>query len=260
MKREIVADTHIHLYDNYNLESFFDKAFKNMEDLSSNSEKILCLTEAKSNQFFNRFSEGESCGKYSFQKTEESHSLKIISDNKTVAYLLNGRQIVTSEGIEVLALATDKQIEDGRQASDVIDALIKEEALVVLGWGVGKWLFGRGELVNSLIKSGNPETLIIGDNSARPPFWGTPVQYNTAEKGNFRVIAGSDPLPFSEEIDKPGTFGIKGSTDFNEAAPSESLKELIRSGSFEICGKRDSIVQFFTRQLRMYTKKYLKKG
>ncbi len=260
MKRELIADTHIHIYENYNIEQFISNGLANAGKFSSEEAvKLLCLTEAKENRFFKKFSDGETCGSYSFSKTEEDFSLKIIKDNKTEGYLLNGRQIVTSEGIEVLALATSEIIEDGKPASEVIDSLISKGAVVVLGWGVGKWLFGRGNLVNQLIDKYSASQIIIGDNSARPPFWGTPVQFLKGGEKGIKIVAGSDPLPFSEEINKPGTYNIVGTTEFNENTPGSSLNNLITSGDYKICGKRDSIAEFFTRQLRMYTKKYLGK-
>ena len=65
--------------------------------------------------------------------------------------IVAGRQIVSDEGLEILALACREPIEDGRPASTIVAELSARDALVVLPWGAGKWLGERGRLLGRLL-------------------------------------------------------------------------------------------------------------
>lgn len=50
-----------------------------------------------------------------------------------------GRQIVTAEKLEVLALGTDLDIDDGRPIREVLSLVTENGGLPVIPWGAGKW-------------------------------------------------------------------------------------------------------------------------
>ena len=59
-----MVDGHVHIYDCFNLEAFFNTAVKNLEFFydtyysnGSPYERIVLLTEGKSNDFFSQFKE-----------------------------------------------------------------------------------------------------------------------------------------------------------------------------------------------------------
>ena len=82
--------------------------------------------------------------------------------------LVAGRQIVTRERLEILALAMRVKIPDGLPARDVIQRVVAAEGIPVLAWSPGKWLFARGRLVRDLIENDQAKVLRLGDTTLRP--------------------------------------------------------------------------------------------
>jgi hypothetical protein len=267
-----MVDGHVHIYDCYDLEKFFDNAVKNMNRFfhmlypgESQSEKILLLTEGKKNDFFSRFKKDRGFPNdsgYHFMDTKEDISLVLARHNKPLCYLLKGRQIVTKENLEVLLVASDQEIEDGLPIETVIQRIIDKNDIAVLAWGFGKWFFKRGKIIHYLIKKYRFPGLFIGDNSGRPTFWPIPQQFKRAKELDIPIISGSDPLPFSDEVHKVGTYGFSVSVEgkFNSDEPAGSIWEILLSpeATIDLFGRRDATVPFFKRQSKIYLKKYLK--
>lgn len=266
----LMVDGHVHIYDCYDLEKFFDRAVKNMNHFyhtlypgESQSEKILLLTEGKKNNFFSRFKKDRGFSNdsgYHFLDTKEDISLVLARNNKPLCYLLKGRQIVTKENLEVLLVASGQEIEDGLPIKTVIERIIDKNDIAVLAWGFGKWFFKRGKIINYLIKKHRFPGLFIGDNSGRPLFWPTPQPFKRAKELNIPIINGSDPLPFSDEVDKVGTYGFSMEGKFNSDEPAGSLWEILLAPEtvIDFFGRRDTTVSFFKRQSKIYLKKYIK--
>ncbi len=118
-KTKLIVDGHVHIYDCYDPEKFFDVAIKNMGKRYSsiypednNFQKILLFTEGKDNDYFSRFKTNGNFGKqskYKFENTQEDCSLILLKDDQLICYLLAGRQIVTRENLEVLTIASDQK-------------------------------------------------------------------------------------------------------------------------------------------------------
>lgn len=273
-KRRLVVDGHVHIYDCYNLEAFFHNAVKNMDryykSLYTGSEdtpyeRILLLTEGKKNDFFSRFKKDGGFPNesgYRCLPTKEDYSLLLTRENEPLCYLMRGRQIVTKENLEVLLVASGQEIEDGLPITTVIDRILDNNDMAVLAWGFGKWLFARGKVIAQVIRKYDSPGLFIGDNSGRPTFLPVPGQFKEAKARGIPIINGSDPLPFSDEINKVGTYGFAVEGVFNEDEPAGSLWEILLSPETPIdsFGQRDNAISFFKRQAKMNLKKYLKKG
>ncbi|MCP5054663.1 MAG: hypothetical protein GY940_46290, partial [bacterium] len=154
-------------------------------------------------------------------------------------------------------------IQDGLPTETVIDTLIAHEEPAVLAWGVGKWMFKRGNVIKRIIRNYDTPYLMIGDNSGRPVFWPTPRLFKKAGTFNIPVINGSDPLPFEDEVRKVGSFGFTLEGEFDKKEPTRSLKNLLISPGIEArvdgFGYRDGALSFLKRQSKIYIKKYLKK-
>jgi hypothetical protein len=272
-KTRLMIDGHVHVYDCYDLVAFFKTAsayldyyYKALHSNGSPYEKILLLTEGKENDFFGMIKKSRGIpgdSGFGIRETGEESSFLLTRDDKPVCYVLRGRQIVTRENLEVLAVATTLSLKDGLPISDVLETIIQREELAVLAWGFGKWLFKRGKIIRRMLETYRSPYLIVGDNSGRPVFWPTPGTFKWACKSNIPVINGSDPLPFKEETIKVGSYGFTVEGDFDPEMPSQSLKEiLITPGvgeDVDFFGRRDGLISFFKRQSRIYTKKYLKK-
>ena len=269
-RSRLIVDGHVHIYPCFDLDMFFQSVDTNMEKFLEQSRhekqethRILLFTEGKENDFFARFKNGEILFKhsdYKFQKTKEETSLVLTDNGKPLCYILRGRQIVTKENLEILAVASGQHIPDGLPVQDVIKKIIDQKEIAVLAWGVGKWFFKRGKIIKQIIsemKSPYPY-LFIGDNSARPGFWPTPKLFNLAKKLEISLINGSDPLPFAEEVEKVGSYGFTIEGEFDPAEPGKSFREtlLANSESIRFFGSRDSAISFFKRQLKMFLKKH----
>jgi hypothetical protein len=263
----LMVDGHIHFYDCYNLETFFTNALKNLDrchqQLDQGNgpfEKSLLLTEGKKNNFFARFKqEGtfpNSAG-FRFQETKEDMSLILIGENGRLCFLLKGRQIVTKENLEVLLIASGREIEDGLSIDTVIRQIMDNNDMAVLAWGFGKWFFNRGKIIREVIHKYVYPGLFVGDNSGRPVFWPTPPQFNQARLLNIPILNGSDPLPFPGEENKPGSYGFSLTGAFDTEEPAGSLWKLLLSPEtvFEPFGRRDSAAAFLKRQIKIRLRK-----
>lgn len=262
---KLYIDGHIHFYDCFSPESFFEAAENNFSKYQENEKNpinILLFTEGKKDNFFEFFKNNRDIYAekgYRIKLTEEANSLIVKKEEQELLYIIQGRQIVTKENIEILSVGTTHIIEDGKSAGEVIDELIREKKPAILAWGFGKWLFSRGEFIHNLILNNQSPYLFIGDNSGRPSFWRKPELYKTAEKKGYKIINGSDPLPFKNEANKPGSFGFKIEGEFDKKKPADSLIKILtkKEIKIEFFGKRDGRMNFFKRQLKMFLKKHL---
>ena len=84
--------------------------------------------------------------------------------------IVAGRQIVTSERLEVHALGTRARFADGLDMEQTLAAVRQTGALAVLPWGAGKWLGSRGRQVTDLLGR-EAQDLLLADNGGRPWFW-----------------------------------------------------------------------------------------
>lgn len=158
-------------------------------------------------------------------------------------YLFPGRQIVTKERIEILCLLSDLKIENGLAARQVIDIIRQNNGIPVLSWAPGKWFFKRGKLVESLINSNKPGSILLGDTALRPTIWGQPLLIKRAVRKGFTVICGSDPLPFSGEENVMGRYAISFECDFDANDPTGSIRNYLLNAAPKpvIVGKRGGI-------------------
>ena len=270
-KTRLMVDGHVHIYDCFHLEKFFKIAVTWLEHfyntLYANGSpyvNILLLTEGKTNDFFSQLKKNRGFPNdsgYQVLETEEDESIILAKDNQPQCYILKGRQIVTEENLEVLAVASTQFLEDGLPIETVLETLLENRTLSVLAWGVGKWFFKRGKIIEGIIDRNMSPYLMVGDNSGRPTFWSTPGLFKRARAFDIPLLSGSDPLPFKKEIYKVGSYGFSVEGDFNPEEPASSLRDILASpGIYELIdrfGHRDNIISFFRRQSKIYIKKYL---
>lgn len=166
--------------------------------------------------------------------------------------LVAGRQIVTSEGLEVLGLGSRKLIPDGLPLDTVLARLDEADAITVLPWGVGKWLGKRGKVIDACLSKadteGRHDRLFLGDNGGRPAWW--PV--HQFDRG-FKRLSGSDPLPLPGSASEVGRFGSLIEFKLPEEKPLQALKHVLRQPIIDIkpYGRPASIPRFLTEQCRL---------
>jgi hypothetical protein len=169
-------------------------------------------------------------------------------DDSRRLLILAGRQIISAEKLEILALSTTARMPDGLPAQQIVAQMDSADAIVVLPWGVGKWLGQRGALVERLIVGAKPGRLFLGDNGGRPSFWPVP-QFALG----IPILSGSDPLPLPGWPQAIGSLTSVLDADLTPDWPAASLKTILRNPATRIgrAGSLASPIRFVTDQTRL---------
>jgi hypothetical protein len=239
----ILVDAHVHVHHCFQLPDFFDLAFSNFRaeaircGQGNSFVGILLLTERANEDFFHRLAadagDERGCGNqvignWTIHRTNERCSLSARSGDGQGLILIAGRQIVTAEDLEVLALATDRDFKDGIPLREVVHAVMTAGAIPVLAWGAGKWLGKRGLIIKDVILNATNESrLFIGDNGGRSRFLPRPSHFRLAEDRGIPILRGTDLLPFKSEIRRAGSFGFSILGDINAEHPAKDLRRLL---------------------------------
>lgn len=213
----VPLDGHVHCYPRYSLRRLFDSAARNFAEARGALglppgpvTGYLLLAEGDEPSVFTgleeRVGEGRAGG-WSLRPTGEEESLVAGREDGARLVVVAGRQIRTSDGLEVLALCSRAEFEAERALEATIRTVGEAGAVPVVPWGFGKWWGRRGRRLRSLLERAEPGTLLLGDNSGRLRGAPRPALFRRAEERGVPVLPGSDPLPFRGEEEKVGSFG-----------------------------------------------------
>ena len=263
----VVADMHVHLYACYNLLQAFMAAALNQERLLSQARRRLKLPADTPCAKFLFLTERSDCHFFSDLKRqrillpgleinalEEEQVLLVRGQEELSFCLVAGRQIITKEKLEVLALGTDADIPSGLSAGETISLAVKHAALPVLNWAPGKWWFRRGRVVSALLEQREIyPALAVCDITLRPQQLPRPRLMKTAAAGGLKVLAGSDPLPLAAEENLIGSYGIALQGNIEEQRPLHSFFRLINEQRQPplIVGRRSSLPHSIFRLARL---------
>jgi hypothetical protein len=167
--------------------------------------------------------------------------------------LVEGRQIATRERLEVLGLGCGAEIPDGLSLEESLARVLASGALAVIPWGFGKWWASRGRRVAEAIAGADRLRVFLGDNGGRLRHGPPPALFPRAEALGFRVLPGSDPLPFPREVRRVGSYGFALDASVDAAAPVASLLARLASPGpgFDRFGRRASVIEFARNQIAM---------
>ena len=257
----LLADAHVHIYPGFNLERLFEWANSSLRALSKNDSDLTALFFAERfdcNFFAHLKQKGNSIlpAKYSLDTIEDGAVLSIfLKDSKENLLLFPGRQIVSSEKVEVLSLLCEVKIPDGKPLRECVQRILDNGALPALTWAPGKWLFKRGALVKEMVEDNSIESLFLVDTMLRFPPLSEPVLFANGRAHHRKILAGSDPLPFEGEEENIGRYGIYIGSDISVEKPRTSVREsLIRDGdSIQIVGSRSHMLKAVKRFFRNET-------
>ena len=265
--RDILLDGHVHFHGCFDREAFFDSAIANLQAgaaaaaIPETAARCLLLTEGADEHFFETLcaDRGSSAnGAWTVSSTDEGGSLLASRGGTDSLILIAGRQIVTREGLEVLAIGSRTQSPRGLSVRDAIESTLAQQAIPVLPWGFGKWWFGRGRLLDALLRSTETPRLFLGDNSGRPQYAPAPRLFAVARERGFFVLPGSDPLPLPGQVRTVGRFGflLRGALD--AARPAESVKRLLTELARQprTFGRREGLAGFARSQAGMQLRKW----
>jgi len=247
----LIADTHVHFYPSYDAAAALTCANKTLRSLGRPGTIVqagLFLTERYDCFFYRDLISGRiNLPGYSITPTSENGAVMLENPAAAISILLvAGRQIVTADGVEILALTTDADIPD-RQPTDTTLANIRDAgAIPVLSWAPGKWLGRRGNIIRQLIDQAAQGSLALGDTSLRPMGWPTPALIQRGRAKGIPVLAGSDPLPIAGEESVMGSYAVCFDR-YDVTRPVSSIREAIRSGTFTLSGRRNSLPVMMNR-------------
>ncbi len=218
MNELILVDGHVHFHDCFDLGLFLEYTRNNFlrkaQDLGYAKEiaKVICFTESEGVDYFNKLKNyavsNTKIKNWKFSLTENSNSIKINSDDNDTIIVFAGRQIVTSEKLEVLAIGLEEKINDGLPVNEVIEKVNDLNKIPVLPWGAGKWTGVRGKIIEKIILSAHNGDVFLGDNGNRPVFWSEPGLIELGRSKQIFNLPGSDPLPVKSGMKNAGKSGF----------------------------------------------------
>lgn len=184
--------------------------------------------------------------------TGEAVSLRACHPADGGIMLIAGRQIACRGRIEVLAPGRAEPYPDGAPVDEVLREIGKEGGPAVLPWGFGKWWGGREKIVREVLDRADPETTFFSDSGTRPRGTFRPRILRDAEAKGFRVLAGSDPLPFPGQEGAAGRFGFRLLRPLDPDTPMASVRRALLEGrEFPIWGRRSGWAEFARNQIGM---------
>jgi len=266
----LLIDAHVHLYGCFDRAVFFNGALTNFRlaaqrlGLPGDTPGCLMLTEtAKDHAFESLTSQPElDGGRWRFREAGDGLSLAASHEGEEVLTVIAGRQVVTQEGMEVLALCSNETFADGQPVEQTIEKVIEADGLPVLPYGVGKWSGARGKLLDGLLNGALSDQLSLGDNAGRLALGGEPKQFaQTRQRGRW-VLPGTDPLPFPDQASRVGRFGMVLDNGIDSSQPAASIKTKLSALKAQptTYGRADGLLTFLRLQVGMQARKRLRRG
>lgn len=260
-----IADAHVHLYDCYAIQAFISGAHDNLcaaakqMGFAGHTNKVLMLTETDREHGFERLAEAAggpnpNGSRWRFETLPaDPHTLCALGPDGSRVIIIAGRQAVSEEGLEVLALGTRAPIRQGLALTELVDTITRHDAIPVIPWGVGKWLGRRGRIVKSSIESGQADSCYLGDILGHPWFWPRSGIFDTAKTRGIRVLPGTDPLPLESEARRVGCCGFHIDCTLPNDRPGSALIAALRLSDTTIrpFSQRESASRFVRNQLRL---------
>jgi len=265
----LVVDAHVHIYPCFDLPEYFSAAFSNCLQVARNVGydrshiPVLLLTEGRRQRVYqdiqaeikkgNTRIGNEETGGYRVFATEEDGSLRIEKEDGRFLFLVAGRQIVTSEQLEVLALSTVSEIPDGLPLEKTVAVVEKNRAIPVIPWGFRKWSGRRRHVLTEFLASRREGGFFLGDNGGRPTLLRFPDFGREVPGLSLKVLPGSDALPLPSELKKVGSFGFTLQEEFTLGRPGEALKRILLKRGVEPTpfGSHENLYRFAWNQMNL---------
>jgi hypothetical protein len=265
----ILADGHVHIHRQFQENICLRCALTNfarvatLHNFSGNIDNVLFLTESSNIDWFRRQHDCadknfiDKQNGYQFKVTGETNSLYFEKDSLGRLFLIAGRQIITTERIEVLALGLENAYPDGHSLSKTLSDLQQTNSIIVIPWGVGKWLGKRGRIIASFLSDLPFGSFFLGDTGNRPSFWPLPVFFHPLGQLPPLNLPGSDPLPLANQENRIGKTGFFLQGQLDQQRPFYNLHRLITPTNQTIgtYGDPERLVPFLYNQTAMQLNK-----
>lgn len=168
-----------------------------------------------------------------------------------------GRQVATSDQLEVLVVGTVDAPPDGRGLVPTVEAALGDERLVMLPWGFGKWSGSRGRAVSACLARYGGEGLHLADTAVRPSWLPTPGRIRRGMAAGRAIPFGSDPFPYADHMETVGSAGFV----LADVPPEVTWPDMRRAvatatAPLERFGRRTGGLEFARLQARMQWRKH----
>jgi hypothetical protein len=268
--RLLLVDAHVHIHPSFDRVRCLDAAAANVLreaaqlGLPPDTMGCLLLTESGHADVFSELRlaavADAGTGHWSFRSTGEPESLLALHRGAPRLWIMAGRQVATTDGLEVLALLTGERLDEPLDLRAAIAATRAAGAIPVIPWGFGKWTFRRGATVADALRAtarGTPRQLFLGDNGGRPRAAPAPRLLRQAARTDVVILPGSDPLPFADQQSRVGSFGFIAHVALGDAAPARQLGDWLRSLPAQppVYGAGAGLAAFAWDQFRMQLRK-----
>jgi hypothetical protein len=249
----VALDAHVHFYAQTPLLEALHAATANFAS-SRNSDAgvgMLMLSESHGHDAFSRLRSHADVGTGGLRHCLEPEVVDM-SIGSWRLLIVAGRQVVTQERVEVLTLGTLTQIPDGRSLKATLAEAEDIGAIVVLPWGVGKWLGRRRASIVEALATTKDAQLHLGDIAGRPRLWRDSL-LSKPGKGSSCALGGTDPYPLPNAWRRIGSFGSVLSIDLENDRPLASLKRALAKPFTEAMpfGRRVTTPQFIKEQVAL---------
>jgi hypothetical protein len=243
----------------YDRERFLRAAWTNFERARerlglAGADYVLCFTEDARHDVFRELASSRRAGSIEIRPTEEEGALSVTLGAQRL-HLIAGRQIMTAEGLELLALATRTPIPDGISLADGLARVRAAGAVAVIPWAFGKWWGRRGAALRAALAEQDPPDL--GDNSARPSLLADPELFRRARARGRAVLPGTDPLPLRGHEARAGSYGFVLEGGLSSTHPARDLAAALRAltGPPRRFGRRVGPIEFVRDQVALRLRK-----
>lgn len=261
-----LVDAHVHFHATFDPGAFLAAARGHFATAaaalgsSSDYAAYLLLTESADANWFARLEECAATGwavseGWTVERTPDERQVRVSHTDGTALNVVAGRQIVTAEQLEVLALGTSALVPDGYPITETLRRVRGLGALVVLPWGFGKWLGRRGQRAREIVMAAEPGELFLGDNSGRLRGSAEPELFTLARGRGIGVLPGTDPFPFPEQAANVGRVGFAVRSE-QPLANWPALREaIVAQSQLTPYGELESPLPFVRNQIAMQLRK-----
>ncbi len=227
---KLIIDAHVHFYSLYRTDQALSHLAVNLGNLDAAAVRVALLAERYDCDFFKALKSGNvQTGQCRVKTSAGGLSVSVMSGEQETVRIFPGRQVVSGEKLEILALLVEKPDMDGLPAKDIIHATLDAGGVPAVGWAPGKWMFERGRKVTQLVEFFDAGNLVVGDSTLRPYGYPEPGPMKLARKKGMGIIAGSDPLPFKGEETVMGTYGTLIEADEVDSLDDIDLRDCLLS-------------------------------
>lgn len=263
----LLIDAHVHMHSSFDASVAIDAAAGHFEiakrqfELPETVSGCLLLTECMNDNWFRQLQHRRRIGRWRICLTDEESSVVLTCPGCMRIVVVAGRQIVTVDGVEVLGVGMVDPISDGQTVNEVVRRVIHANALAVVPWGFGKWLGRRGRLVQQVAMEYG-RNLLLGDNGGRAAWSPRPRLLRRLERLSCVTLPGSDPLPFSKEQSRVGSYGCIVDAHLNCERPAAGIVSALSSlrSSPAAYGRRVGLTRFAGLQSAMQWRNRVKGG